>query len=48
VENSLWKRLWNCRKTDCVFIAGDDDDDFYGCGINLSLNYSRGITRYII
>ena len=38
LENSLWKRLWNCR-----VVAGDDDDndddnDVDGGGINLPLN----------
>jgi len=48
-EYSLWKRLWECRKTDYVFFAGDDEDvnDVDGCGITLPLNYSRGITRYM-
>ena len=49
LENSLWKRLWNCLKKDYVFFAGDDEDDndVDGCGITLPLNYRRGITRYM-
>jgi hypothetical protein len=49
LENSLWKRLWNCLKKDYVFFAGDDEDDndVDGCGITLPLNCRRGITRYM-
>jgi hypothetical protein len=27
VENLLWKRLWNCRKTLRDDVDDDDDDD---------------------